>query len=94
MASLNKIRTKINKIDNELMALLHERILFCEKLAQIKKTNGLKLTDKDRELEIIVRLQTEMGSRFNKTEIECFIKTILRISKLRMKKITKKHHPS
>jgi chorismate mutase len=89
MAHLKEIRIKIDKIDSDLFTLLSKRILLCERLALIKKTSHLKLTDKARELEIISRLQTKMKNRLSHSEVEDFVKTILRLSKRRMKKITK-----
>lgn len=90
MANLKNLRIKIDKIDSALFVLLSKRMQLCEELALIKKTSHLKLTDKKRELEIISRLQAKLKDRLSSFEVEEFIKTILRLSKRRMKKITKK----
>jgi chorismate mutase/prephenate dehydratase len=90
MINILKFRKKINILDKKLLVLLKKRIQVCEELAYFKKKSGLKLTDKNRESEIVIRLRKELKNYFSKKEITNFVETILNISKQRMKKITKK----
>jgi len=60
MKAMNKqiisLREKIDKIDEELMELLLERIDLAKKVGDLKKKNNMAVEDKQREWEIIERL--------------------------------------
>lgn len=52
MKELSKKRKKIDKIDNKIVKLLEKRFEIVNKLKQLKKKNGIKMEDKQREEEI------------------------------------------
>lgn len=61
---LQDLRQKIDRIDDQILLLLKERVGFMEKIGTIKKQNGLSLRDDKRErekLEIIEQKASKLG---------------------------------
>jgi len=46
-------RRKIDSIDNKIIRLLSGRVIIGKKLGKLKKSKGLRITDKEREREVI-----------------------------------------
>lgn len=46
-------RNKINSIDNKIIRLLSGRVMIGKRLGKLKKSKGLRITDKAREREVI-----------------------------------------
>jgi monofunctional chorismate mutase len=53
---LGNIRSRIDKIDDELVRLFAERLLLAEEVANIKREKNIPVLDSNRESEIIGRL--------------------------------------
>lgn len=80
MTELNLLRKKIDKVDEQLIQLLKERIEISKKIGEIKKKNNIAIYDKNRENEIISKF-IDCENEANKKYIENFLKNIFAISK-------------
>lgn len=47
--NLEEIRSKISNIDNQITALLEERMALVDQIARYKKVQGIQVTDSSRE---------------------------------------------
>ncbi len=60
MSSVNEeiksLRADIDRLDQEILKILKQRIRFTEKIGKIKKTNSSDILDKQRESEILSTL--------------------------------------
>jgi len=54
---LNKLREKINLLDQKLLTLLNQRLCIALEIGKIKKKMGKKIYDPKREKEILERLK-------------------------------------
>jgi chorismate mutase/prephenate dehydratase len=54
--SIKQLRSRINKIDDELLALLNERAKIVIEIGKLKKENGSQIYSPDREREVFDRL--------------------------------------
>ena len=52
-----RLRSKIDKIDDKVLFLLYKRFLIIKRIGQLKKKNGMKIKDKEREREILKNLR-------------------------------------
>ena len=52
-AEIRKQRRKIDSIDSKIIRLLSGRVIIGKKLGKLKKSKGLRITDKAREREVI-----------------------------------------
>jgi len=79
---INNLRKKINEINNELINLLAERQKLCKEIGKIKKQEGLKIIDKEREQEMLSELK-EKAKKLNLDEeyIENLFKLIIENSR-------------
>ena len=48
---LQELRNEINRIDDEMLALLGRRLAVCRSIAEYKRANGLPVRDATRETE-------------------------------------------
>jgi Prephenate dehydratase len=55
--ALNKIRKEIDRIDSELIPLFVERMRCSEKVAEIKRAEGIPILDKEREKKVIEKVR-------------------------------------
>lgn len=69
MDSLSQIRKKIDLTDNKLIALLKKRRDLVGKIGKIKTAHKQLITDKDREREILARLDEDFLINIFKTII-------------------------
>lgn len=56
MDDLNKLREEINKIDEQLLDLIAQRIGVVKAVGEYKKEKGLPVVDKKREEELLQKL--------------------------------------
>lgn len=56
MRDLNRIRTRIDRVDDHIIKLLQERMMLAEEIARIKNQTQAPLTDGAREEAVIQRL--------------------------------------
>lgn len=76
---LNKIREKIDQIDNQLAELLVERMNTVAQVAQAKKESGKSIRDRARERSIINRVTEKSGDELA-PYIKNFYKTLFNLS--------------
>jgi Prephenate dehydratase len=58
---LQKIRNEIDRIDSELIPLFVERMRCSEKVAEIKRSEGIAVLDKDREKKVLEKVRGNAG---------------------------------
>jgi len=56
MATLEKLREDIDKLDDELISILSQRLKLGSKIIELKKNKNMVIEDFEREEEIISRL--------------------------------------
>ena len=64
MNNLEKLREKINAIDDEISILLEKRFSVCGEIAEEKKQNGIKILDKERETAVIKRVTEKVNAGY------------------------------
>lgn len=62
--NLEQIRLRIDKIDDEILALILKRIEYSKLVAKIKLKENLSICDEKREIEILKRLQNLSNDNF------------------------------
>lgn len=53
LINIEPLRRQINITDKKIIALIGERLRIAKKIGQLKKTNGLPITNRKREAEVI-----------------------------------------
>lgn len=90
MDNIIKLRNKIDLLDIDLIKLLNQRMLICQKIGILKKENNIPLIHSNRENEIIDKLflsqsfQSE-NNNLSKKEIANLYEIIFNISKSKQK---------
>ena len=79
--SLQIYRSKIDKIDNDILILLESRKIYSKLIAKIKAKNNQQLTDLEREEEILNRLKSQKN-KLRQEQIENIFKMIISECKL------------
>ena len=79
--NIKNFRNRIDDIDNKIMELLVKRFSIVSKIGEIKNINKLKITNQNREEEIIDRLSKEYIGALNKNQIASIFNPIYSISK-------------
>ena len=64
MRNLKEDREILDKIDNEIIKLLEERMKIIKDIGLYKLNNNLNTEDKNREREIIKNLENEIDGQF------------------------------
>ena len=64
MNNLEKLREKINAIDDEISILLEKRFFVCGEIAEEKKQNGIKILDNKRETAVIKRVTEKVNVEY------------------------------
>jgi chorismate mutase len=57
MAEIQKLRKKVDEVDEQIIAALCERAKTCTAIGLIKKQKGLSIRDKTRENEVFKRVR-------------------------------------
>lgn len=84
MLDINKIRSEINSIDDELAALFKRRLEIVADVAASKKERGAPVTDPAREREILSRVTAEVGPEYE-NGARLFFTTLFGIAKARQR---------
>lgn len=85
---LEKIRKEIEKNDALIVKAFEERMMLCEKVAEIKKKNGLQIRDENREKELIRKNASRSENGFE-DEISKLYESIFEISRQYQHKLNK-----
>ena len=78
---INKLRKEIDKIDQDLIALLKNRFSIAKEIGQVKASNLLSINDIDRENKIIKNLSIKANNDLKEEDISNIFKLIFSISK-------------
>ena len=78
---INKLRKEIDKIDQDLIALLKNRFSIAKEIGQVKTSNSLGINDIDRENKIIKNLSIKANNDLKEEDISNIFKLIFSISK-------------
>ena len=62
---LNQIRTEIDKVDEELVALYKKRMSLSASVAEYKKANNIPVLDSSRERELLTKISNLSGEEFD-----------------------------
>lgn len=63
MDDLQKLREKINEVDDQILKALSERAKICKAIGDVKKKQGLAVRDTSRENEVYMRVK-EKSAKF------------------------------
>ena len=78
---LNDLRQGINKIDDQLLELLNQRMEYVQKVGELKQNTGTSIYRPEREKEIIDRLAKQSQGALNKEAIEAIFMEIFAVSR-------------
>lgn len=78
---LNQIRTDIDSVDKQIVALFQRRMELAGKVAESKRESGKAIYDRQRELEKLEKLGALADSDFNRHSIEELFLQIMSISR-------------
>ena len=70
MQNINDLRSEIDKIDDEVLKRLNERMNFVRKIGELKQTSGSAIYRPERERAILNRLEGQDSVFLNKAAIE------------------------
>ena len=79
--TINKLRSKIDKLDNQIFSLILKRLKHAEKIGEIKKKSELPIDDKNREDQIISRILKRLDNDLDRNQIKQILEQIIIISK-------------
>ena len=78
---IKELRSRIDKVDDQIFDLILKRFDYVEKIGNIKKGINMPVDDKAREEIIIERLSKKLSTKINYKEIKKIISPIISISK-------------
>ncbi len=81
MSDLKDFRDKIDKLDNEILRLLNERMSYVKEIGTLKAKSGGSIYRPEREKEILKRLEALNLGLLNKHAIEAIYSEIFAISR-------------
>lgn len=85
--TLENLRKQLKKIDEELLALLNERLKVSKEIGLIKKEKGLKIRDKKQEKAKIEQLIGQNKGKLSPKTIQKIWKVIFKESKATQKSV-------
>ena len=83
---LNKIRTEIDRIDEELVTLYKKRMHLCAEIAEYKRANNMPILDSSRERALLTKISELSGAEFEEYSRTLY-STILDLSRSYQNKI-------
>lgn len=79
--SIDELRVNINKIDDEILQLLNQRMEFVKNIGELKQTNNTPIYNPKREQEILQRLYAKKSPILSKAAIEAIYLEIFAVSR-------------
>lgn len=70
MNDISTLRKKIDKLDEQIIKMLRKRAELVKAIGKIKKTKNEKISDKERENEILEKMKNEYEKNIYKTIIK------------------------
>ena len=89
MKELKEIRTEIEQLDGEMARLFEKRMALAEQVAACKKANGLKVTDRRREQELLDHNEQFIEKAELKSYYQEFFRKVLSLSRRYQKELLK-----
>ncbi len=76
---LNKMRKKINLLDQKLLTLLNQRLRLALEIGKIKKEMGKKIYDPKREKEVLERLKRKNKGFLKEEDLKKIFTMIMKV---------------
>jgi chorismate mutase / prephenate dehydratase len=76
---LNKMRERINLLDQKLLILLNQRLRIALEIGKIKKEMGKKIYDPKREKEVLERLKRKNKGLLKEEDLKKIFTTIMKV---------------
>ncbi len=87
---MEKLRLKLNEIDEKMRSLFEERLSIVSEIGEYKRVNDLPIYDEDREVYIIESNLSKLNNNDYRDYYKDFIKLQLKVSKDLQKSIIEK----
>ena len=81
MEDIKALRSRIDKIDDELIKLFENRLDIAKRIGDIKRKNNIKVVDLKREEEVIRKNVSMVKNKDYSDLAQCFFKNIIELSK-------------
>lgn len=81
MASLEELRTQLDKIDDKIVGLYEQRMQICEEVGEYKIKNGRKVFDRQRENSKLQDVESKVTTEFNKKGIRELYEQLMSMSR-------------
>lgn len=79
---LDILRNKIDQIDEKIIDLIGQRLTVVNKIRKIKKKDGVPVTDKNREIDVLAKIRSHSASiNINEQLSEKIFRLIIKESK-------------
>ena len=79
--TINKLRSKIDELDDQIFSLIVKRLKQTQQIGKIKEEAELPIGDSTRENNIINRLHEELEKDLSREQIKKILEPIILISK-------------
>ena len=81
MASLQELRTQLDRVDNEIVRLYEERMHLCEQVGEYKVQTGKKVFDRQRGKEKLQDVASKVSTDFNKKGVQELYQQLMSMSR-------------
>ncbi|ANE35319.1 chorismate mutase / prephenate dehydratase [Campylobacter iguaniorum] len=81
MQSIDELRVGIDKIDDQVLSLLNQRMEFVKKIGELKQSSGTAIYRPERERAILSRLLNAKDNKLSKEAIEAIYLEIFAVSR-------------
>jgi chorismate mutase-like protein len=85
--NLFRLRKRIDRLDNQIIRLLNQRMQHAEKIGGIKASNGAKVYDPRRERELMKRLTAKLKGPLTATQFQTIYRKVLHVSRQHQRKV-------
>jgi len=79
--NLDNLRRQIDELDLQMLRLLNERMAIVERIAALKRQDGIEVQDQAREEAILSRLEEENSGPLSREEVEGIFREIIGVSR-------------
>jgi chorismate mutase len=78
LENINQLRKKIDKVDEQILRLLSERVKTCESIGSVKKEHGISIKDACRENEVYAHVKEKsVELALNPMQVESVYRQII-----------------
>jgi chorismate mutase/prephenate dehydratase len=81
MQKLRLFRKEIDRLDNDIVRLLSQRMKLSERVGSLKASNGHRVYDRSREKEVLARLCHKRKAPLKEKDLILIYKKILHVSR-------------